>query len=255
MRDIKIRIIASVVAGLLIVSVMAACSSIKKPDDQPPLENPSHSADESGGPADTQDEINTDTADISDDNTPNDNTPNDNTPDELETSEPDISDIIEPTAFESETQNPIEPEQEADSSQDEPEVSHEESEVLAASRTKIASVAAELLGTPFAQGGSSPEEGFDSTGFTYYCAKEAGFSFPRGLSSQLESGELISFENLRSGDIVYFSYDEGGEAKFCGVYVGGGLMIYSPVPDDYVKTANITTNYWTTHFVTGLRIY
>lgn len=253
MRDIKLRIIASVVAGLLIVSVMTACSSIKKPDDQLPLENPSQSSDEPGDAADTQGEINTDTADIS-----NDDVPDNNTPDEPETSEPDTSDIIDPTAFEPEAKDPIEPEQEAqetDSSQDEPEVSDEETEALAASRTKIASVAAGLLGTPFAQGGSSPEEGFDSTGFTYYCAKAAGFSFPRSLSSQLESGELITFDNLRSGDIVYFSYEEDGEAKFCGVYVGGGLMIYSPVPDDYVKTANITTNYWTTHFVTGLRIY
>lgn len=118
----------------------------------------------------------------------------------------------------------------------------------------IVNVATEQLGVPFNQGGDSPEEGFDSTGFAYYCVNQAGIEFPRSLKDQLKSGAWVTFEELKPGDIVYFSHEVGGDAKFCGVYVGGGLIIYSPVPDDFVKTANITTNYWTTHFVTGLRV-
>ncbi len=118
----------------------------------------------------------------------------------------------------------------------------------------IVSAATQQLGTPFRSGGSSPEEGFDSTGFTYYCVNKAGVKFPRNLKDQLESGLWVTYEELKAGDIVYFSAEVGGNATFCGVYVGGGLIIYSPVPDDFVKTANITTNYWTTHFVTGLRV-
>lgn len=118
----------------------------------------------------------------------------------------------------------------------------------------IVSAATDQLGTPYRSGGASPEKGFDSTGFTYYCVNQAGIKFPRNLKDQLESGLRIPYEELQAGDIVYFSAEAGGEATFCGVYVGGGLIIYSPVPDDFVKTANITTNYWTTHFVTGLRV-
>ncbi len=118
----------------------------------------------------------------------------------------------------------------------------------------IVSVATEQLGVPFKQGGDSPDEGFDTSGFTYYCVNQAGIEFPRSLKDQLESGAWVTYEELKPGDIVYFSNEVGGDAKFCGVYVGGGLIIYSPVPDDFVKTANITTNYWTTHFVTGLRV-
>ncbi len=118
----------------------------------------------------------------------------------------------------------------------------------------IVSVATEQLGVPFKQGGDSPDEGFDTSGFTYYCVNQAGIEFPRSLKDQLESGAWVTYEELKPGDIVYFSHEVGGDAKFCGVYVGGGLIIYSPVPDDFVKTANITTNYWTTHFVTGLRV-
>ncbi|MBQ8622842.1 MAG: C40 family peptidase [Oscillospiraceae bacterium] len=118
----------------------------------------------------------------------------------------------------------------------------------------IVTIATEQLGTPYKSGGDSPDEGFDSTGFTYYCVNEAGVKFPRNLKDQLKSGEWVAFNELAAGDIVYFSQEVGGGATFCGVYVGGGLIIYSPVPDDFVKTANITTNYWTTHFVTGLRL-
>lgn len=118
----------------------------------------------------------------------------------------------------------------------------------------IVAIATEQLGTPFKSGGDSPDEGFDSTGFTYYCANEAGVKFPRNLKDQLKSGLWVEYNELKPGDIVYFSAEVGGSATFCGVYVGGGLIIYSPVPDDFVKTANITTNYWTTHFVTGLRL-
>ncbi len=118
----------------------------------------------------------------------------------------------------------------------------------------IVAIATEQLGTPFKSGGDSPDEGFDSTGFTYYCANEAGVEFPRSIKDQLNSGDWVGINELKAGDIVYFSAEVGGNATFCGVYVGGGLIIYSPVPDDFVKTANITTNYWTTHFVTGLRL-
>ena len=122
-----------------------------------------------------------------------------------------------------------------------------------ADRQAIVDEAAAQLGVPYESGGSSPEEGFDSSGFVYYCVRAAGIDFPRQIRSQLESGEKIAYSDLQPGDAVYFSQEPGGEASFCGIYAGGGLLIYSPVPDDYVKTANITTGYWTSRFVTGIR--
>ncbi len=119
---------------------------------------------------------------------------------------------------------------------------------------KIVDTAIAQLGVPFEMGGSSPEEGFDAPGLTYYCVNKAGIEFPRSIAGQLEAGKKIAYDGLAAGDLVYFAHEIGGEAKFCGVYVGGGLIIYSPVPDEFVKTANITTNYWVSHFVTGLRV-
>ena len=116
---------------------------------------------------------------------------------------------------------------------------------------KIIDTAESLLGIKYASGKCSPEEGFDSSGFAMYCLKEAGIDFPRRI--QLGAGEEIGYSALKPGDVAFFSAEEGGKANFCGIYAGGGLIIYSPAPGGAVKTANITTSYWTQRFVKGVR--
>ena len=161
--------------------------------------------------------------------------------------------VIPADVFSDEAETP-EPSPADTETQPEPAEAPENSdpEEKSASPTAV-DIAAEQLGVPYVAGGSSPDEGFDSSGFVYYCINQAGADFPRQIKSQLEAGEKIEYSELQPGDAVYFSQDEGGSASFCGIYAGGGLMIYSPVPDDFVKTANITTGYWTSRFVTGIR--
>lgn len=229
-----LRILSAVVAGILIVAVMAACGAVEKPDSFVPNDG--------GGSQPVGDTL------------------PDTTPPETEPTLPPTTTSPEDIPQPETTTSPTEaaapettPAQTSDVTAPEPAVTAEPEEA-GVNREKIVEIATAQLGVPFKQGGQSPEDGFDSTGFTYYCVNEAGTQFPRRLKDQLESGEQIPYSDLKPGDIVYFSAEEGGEASFCGVYVGGGLIIYSPVPDDFVKTANITTNYWTTHFVTGLRV-
>ncbi len=229
-----LRILSAVVAGILIVAVMAACGAVEKPDSLVPNDGTDSPAVIDSLPETTPPETEPTLP-------PTTTSPEDLTQPETTTSP------TEATAPETT------PAQTSDVTTSEPAVTAEPEEA-GVNREKIVEIATAQLGVPFKQGGQSPEDGFDSTGFTYYCVNEAGTEFPRRLSDQLESGEQIPYSELKSGDIVYFSAEEGGEASFCGVYVGGGLIIYSPVPDDFVKTANITTNYWTTHFVTGLRV-
>ena len=229
-----LRILSAVVAGILIVAVMAACGAVEKPDSLVPSEG--------GGSQPVGDTLPETTPSETEPTLP----PTTTSPEDLTQSETTTS----PTEV---TVPETTPAQTSDVTTSEPAVAAEPEEA-GVNREKIVEIATAQLGVPFKQGGQSPEDGFDSTGFTYYCVNEAGTEFPRRLSDQLESGEQIPYSELKSGDIVYFSAEEGGDASFCGVYVAGGLIIYSPVPDDFVKTANITTNYWTTHFVTGLRV-
>ncbi len=236
----KIRVIIALAAAVAIVAAMAACGKIE--DDSAKS---------------------TDGSDLSSsESVTQDTTLSQETTDPSETEE-----VTEPQVTTSEPQE-TEPEVTTDPAvTTEPEVTQtvpDETQPVTEPQTpqtseslyeKIVDVATQQIGIPFTMGGSSPEEGFDTSGLTYYCVNAAGGDFPRSLKNQLESGDKIPYNELSAGDIVYFAAEPGGEASFCGVYVGGGLIIYSPVPDEFVKTANITTNYWTSRFVTGIRPY
>lgn len=228
-----LKILSAVFAGIMLAAAMTSCGEVEKPQD---LSNPPAVISDSSEST----EPTVDSAQVS--TTPEiDITPVADTSPVTSQTEPVTEPVTEPSAEPTTEPEPIA----------EPIT---EPEAPAVDREKIVDIATAQLGVPFCQGGDSPDEGFDSTGFTYYCVNEAGTEFPRRLSDQLESGELIPYSEMKPGDIAYFAAEEGGKASFCGVYAGGGLIIYSPVPDDFVKTANITTNYWTTRFVTGLRV-
>lgn len=119
----------------------------------------------------------------------------------------------------------------------------------------VAETAESLIGIPFADGGASPSDGFDNSGFIYYVLRENGYvNCPRQISEQIEWGENAAIDGIKRGDIVYFSAEPNGKASFGGVYVGGGEMIYSPSPGETVKRADISTNYWQSRFVTALSL-
>lgn len=117
---------------------------------------------------------------------------------------------------------------------------------------RIAASAEALLGVPFLFGGADPT-GFDNSGFIYYVMRQNGFiSFPRLISEQVDWAPAADYEELTRGSIAYFSSEPGGAPEFGGICVGGGIMIYSPVPGDFVKKADITDDYWKSRFVTGI---
>ena len=233
MKRYKANIISSVIAGILICAMLAACGAAENKQ----LDNLSDS--QTDGVSDIQ---NVDNETVEPDVTE----PEDYIP---EADIPEI-DIVLPA-------NDPEPDVQTEPSEPEAPAEPEENNVPDVLNADIANIIIETasaqLGVPYTSGGSSPETGFDSSGFVYYCVRSAGIDFPRQVSSQLKAGEMISYDDLKPGDVAYFSAEPGESASFCGIYVGGGLIIYSPVPGDNVKTANITTGYWTQRFVCGIR--
>ena len=67
-------------------------------------------------------------------------------------------------------------------------------------------------------------------------------------------GRKRGYEDIKAGDVVYFSNEPDGEASFGGIYTGNGIMVYSPYPGEKVKTADITEEYWKNRFVTALSL-
>ena len=119
----------------------------------------------------------------------------------------------------------------------------------------IVQTAEALIGIPFAENGTTPSEGFDNSGFIYYVLRENGFiNCPRRTQEQASMGTNIDYDRLKSGDLAFFSTDGNGSLDFGGIYIGEGKMIYSPMPGQTVKVADITSDYWKNSFVTGVSL-
>lgn len=89
---------------------------------------------------------------------------------------------------------------------------------------KIVNIAMQMKGKPYAWGGSSPETGFDCSGFTYYVLGQLGITIERTADIQYHSQESISFKDLLPGDLVFFSWN-GAEPEHVGIYIGNGKYI------------------------------
>jgi cell wall-associated NlpC family hydrolase len=94
-----------------------------------------------------------------------------------------------------------------------------------------------VIGTPYAFGGSSPETGFDCSGFTMWSWSHAGVSLPHSSAAQYGALPHVAREDLQPGDLVFFYTP----ISHVGIYVGGGRMIHSPHTGDVVRVVAV---YW-----------
>lgn len=120
---------------------------------------------------------------------------------------------------------------------------------------QVVQTAEALIGIAFAENGATPADGFDNSGFIYYVLRENGFiNCPRLTQEQAAMGTHIGYDELRSGDLAFFCTADSGNPDFGGIYIGEGQMIYSPMPGQTVKIADITSDYWKGAFVTGVSL-
>jgi peptidoglycan DL-endopeptidase CwlO len=94
-----------------------------------------------------------------------------------------------------------------------------------------------MIGTPYQYGGSSPETGFDCSGFTMWAWSHAGVYLPHSSAAQYASLPHVAQSDLQPGDLVFFY----SPISHVGMYVGGGSMIHSPQTGSVVSVVPI---YW-----------
>lgn len=121
-------------------------------------------------------------------------------------------------------------------------------------RQRLAKTAQSYLGAPLKRGGSSPEEGFDCTGYVFYVYQEAaGITLPRKSHDQVQMGAAISPISLQPGDLVYFKV-EGIRSLHVGLYLGEGRFIHAPSTNGTVEVDSLGTEHWRLRFLGARRI-
>ncbi|MGZ5352145.1 MAG: NlpC/P60 family protein [Actinomycetota bacterium] len=94
-----------------------------------------------------------------------------------------------------------------------------------------------VIGTPYQWGGSSPETGFDCSGFTMWSWAHAGVSLPHSSAAQYSALPHVAREDLQPGDLLFFY----SPISHVAMYVGGSSMIHASHPGTPVAVVSI---YW-----------
>jgi len=116
-------------------------------------------------------------------------------------------------------------------------------------------VAKSALGLPFEMGGAGPKT-FDTSGLIQFCFKESGVSIPRLVSEQAAYGTEVSKDELKPGDVVFFSFEVNtGKAEYPGIYIGDGNFIAARSSANKIDTLSMNSGYYDGRFVCARRYY
>jgi cell wall-associated NlpC family hydrolase len=104
--------------------------------------------------------------------------------------------------------------------------------------SQVVAEAEQFLGVPYRWGGTSPQTGFDCSGFVQYVYGQLGMSLPRTSEEQATVGMAVpSLAEAEPGDLVFFPGSDGTPSApgHVGIYIGNGLMIDAPETGETVS--------------------
>ena len=111
-----------------------------------------------------------------------------------------------------------------------------------------------LTGIKYKYGGSSPDTGFDCSGFVRHLYESSvGLLLPRRAEEQANSTEVIDRSELKPGDLVFFNTMKRAFSHV-GIYVGDGKFIHSPRTGKAVKVDDMRSAYWLKRFNGARRV-
>ncbi len=134
-----------------------------------------------------------------------------------------------------------------------PSVSDSNTESLSQGMNLV-SEANKYIGTPYRWGGTSPQTGFDCSGFVQFIFRHAlNIKLPRLPIDMSRLGERINREELAPGDLVFFN-TRGGNFTHVGIYVSDSQFIHAPRPRTRVTVSRMDSSYYRHRFTHAVRI-
>ena len=122
------------------------------------------------------------------------------------------------------------------------------------SANTLAMSALELVGIRYRRGGSSPETGFDCSGFVDHVFREGlGLILPHNASAMSKNGEDIRKDELQPGDLVFFNTMRHAFSHV-GIYLGDNRFVHAPASGGEVRVEDMSVSYWAKRFNGARRI-
>lgn len=113
-----------------------------------------------------------------------------------------------------------------------------------------------LIGTRYRFGGTSTTSGFDCSGFIgYLFREEAGMSLPRSTRDMINvDAPLVARNNLKPGDLLFFSTRGRGRVSHAAIYLGDDQFIHSSSRrSGGVRIDSLDDAYWSKTFIEAKR--
>lgn len=120
-------------------------------------------------------------------------------------------------------------------------------------RANLVETARSYLGVPYLWGGASAQ-GFDCSGLTMSVYRLNGLQLPRSSRDQYEAGSAVTKDELRPGDLLFFSTNGTGRVSHVGLYAGDGTFIHAPSRGRTISQDKLSDAYYQKTFV-GARTY
>lgn len=118
----------------------------------------------------------------------------------------------------------------------------------------VALQALAYLGTPYREGGLSPQTGFDCSGLVAYAYRQgAGLALPRNTAELSHAGRPVERSALRPGDLVFYNTLRR-DYSHVGIYLGEDRFIHAPSSGGEVRVESLGANYWVRRYNGARRV-
>jgi cell wall-associated NlpC family hydrolase len=123
-------------------------------------------------------------------------------------------------------------------------------------RKTVVEEAESYLGAPYRSGGLT-RQGIDCSGLVVSAFREVGIEPPRVSGEQARFGEAVSRQNLRSGDVLFFSSSKHGvighSAIVTRVAEDGTVTFIHATPSRGVRYDTLGMPHWASHYICARR--
>jgi cell wall-associated NlpC family hydrolase len=122
---------------------------------------------------------------------------------------------------------------------------------------RVVPTAEQYIGVPYRYGGTSPQSGFDCSGFVQYVYGLQGVNLPRTSRQMASVGISVepSTRSLAVGDLMLF--EQGGRISHVAIYAGNHRFIHSSSSGHGVRYDNLDTKrgrWFADHMVAARRV-